>query len=134
MLKQVQDQELRKVLEKAEQSLNKQKYDEAVEQAILAIYKNVWKLEKKFPPPYVSHDVFGAFPEKWKDFLLVVLSTPYASKLKKLFENTGIIFLPIPGGKPIMQKLKDYEATKEEAIFACGVALEYTIWVEQMYF
>lgn len=130
----VQDQELRKVLEKAEQFLNKQKYEEAVEQAILAIYKNVWKLKKKFPPPYVSYHPMMAFPEQWKDFLLVVLSTPYASKLKKLFEDTGIVFLEIPEGKPKIQKLKDYEATKEDAIFACGIALEYTIWVEQRYF
>ena len=57
LLKRVQDQELKEILKKAEQSLNKQKYDEAVEQAILAIYKNVWKLKKKFPPPYVSNSI-----------------------------------------------------------------------------
>ena len=130
----VQHQELREVLEKVEQSLNKRKHDEAVEQAILAIYKNLWKLKKKFPPPYVSYHPMMAFPKEWEDFLLVVLSTPYASKLKKLFENTGIVFLEIPGGTPKMQKLKDYEATKEDAFSAFGIALEYTIWVEQMYF
>lgn len=134
LLKQVQDQELQEILEKAEKLLNKQKFDEAVEQAILTIFRNVWKLAKKFPPPYVSDSILGGFPRQWNDFILVALSTPYASKLKRLFEKTGIVFLPIPGGKPVMQKLKGFKATKEDATFACSIALEYTIWVEQMYF
>jgi len=134
LLKQVQDQELQGILKKAEESLKEQNYDETMEQAILAIYKNVWKLKRKFPPPYVSHHPMLAFPEEWQDFLLVALSTPYASKLRRLLETTGIVFLPIPEGEPVIQKMKDYKATKEDAIFACGIALEYTIWVEQMYF
>lgn len=134
LLEQVQDQELQAVLKEAEQSLNKQKYDEAVEQAMLAIYKTVWKLEKKFPPPYVSYHPMMAFPEQWKDFVVVVLSAPYASKLNMLFKKTGIIFLHIPKGKPVTQRLKDYEATKQDAISAFGIALEYGIWVEHRYF
>lgn len=133
-VKMVQDQELRETLKNAEQLLNEQKYDDAVEQAVLAIYKNLWRLEEKFPPPYVPQSIFGGYIEPWRDLLRVVLSMPYASKLKKILETTGIIFMNIPGGTPVMQKMKEYKATKEDANFVYSTALEYTIWAEQKYF
>jgi hypothetical protein len=32
-----------------------------------------------------------------------------------------------------MQKMKDYKATKEDALYAISLALEYVFWAEQNY-
>jgi len=126
------DEEIRKLINEANDSLTKQEFDKAMEQALLVIYKTIWKLEAKFKPPLVSPNPwFGGDPDYWKDFAWVVLSTPYASKLKKLLDTTGIVYLNI--GKPIMQKMKDYKATKDDASFAISLCLEYALWIEQTY-
>jgi len=144
LLNQLQDKDLLETLNQAEIFLKEKKYDRSVELSILAIYKNIWKLAKKFPPPafqskgellnelmgYGSSDPFG----KWDAFLYVVLSLPYASKLKQLRQKTGIVYLGIPGGKPIMQQRKDYKAQEPDAFYAFSIAVEYSLWIEQMYF
>lgn len=79
---------------------------------------------------YGASDPFG----RWDDFLYVVLSMTYASKLKQVREKTGIVYLGIPGCKPIMQQMKEYKATEDDAFFAFSLATEYSLWIEQMYF
>ena len=141
LLCQLQDTDLLKTLQQAEKFLKEKKYAESVQQSILTIYKNIWKLAKKFPPPafqskgelldelrgYGSSNPFG----KRDDFLYVVLSLPYASKLKQLKQKTGIVFL---FSEDSMQQMKDYKATLEDANSAFSLASEYSLWVEQMYF
>ena len=134
----ISNEEIRKIIEKANELLDeKQDFDGAVEQAVLAIYKTIWELERKFNPPSVLDSQlpqpFGQF-ERWRDYAWVVLSTPYASKLRRLLDITGIVYLPIPEGNPTMQKMKEYKATKDDASFAISLSLEYALWVEQMYF
>ena len=128
-------------LQQAERFLKEKKYEESIQKSILAIYKNIWKLAKKFPPPTFqskgelinelmgsgSSDPFG----KWDDFLYVVLSLPYAAKLKQLKQKTGIVFL---FNEDSMQQMKDYKATPEDANSAFSLASEYSLWIEQMYF
>jgi len=141
LLNLLQDKDLQETLTQAERLLGEKKYDESVESSILAIYQNIWKLGRKFPPP--SFQTSGAglpgygiseFLNRWDDFLHVVLSLPYASKLKELRGKTGIVYLPIPGGKPVMQKLKEHKATDADAFSALALATEYSLWIEQMYF
>ena len=141
LLNLLQDKDIQDTLKQAENSLKEKKYDESVELSILAIHKNIWKLGWKFPPPalqkqgagLMGFEIINPF-ERWDDFLYVVLSLPYASKLKELKGKTGIVHLPIPGGQPIMQRLKDYHATEDDAFFAHALATEYSLWIEQMYF
>lgn len=141
LLNQFQDKDLLETLKQSERFLKEKKYDRSVQLSVLAIYKNIWKLAKKFPPPafqkkgellnelrgFGSSDPFG----KWDDFLYVVLSLPYASKLKQLKEKTGIRYL---FSEDTMQQLKDYKATPEDANSAFSLASEYSFWIEQMYF
>jgi HEPN domain-containing protein len=136
----LQDKDIQMTLKEAEKLLNEKKYDESVQQSILAIYKNIWKLGEKFPAPafqlrgeslnwlegYGSSDPF----RKWDDFLFVVLSLPYASRLKELRQKTGIVFFTTGH----MQKLKAYEATAADAYFAFSLVAEYSLWIENMYF
>jgi hypothetical protein len=130
----INDEEIRKMIDAANDLLNKQEFDKTVEQAILVIHKTIWKLEEEFQPPVVSTYPQDAFPDYWKDFAWVVLSTPYASKLRRLLNITGIVYFYIPEGNPVMQKMKEYKATKDDASFAVSLSLEYALWVEQTYF
>lgn len=133
----INNEEIRKVLEKANELFEKQDFDGAVEQAVLVIYKTIWELEREFNPPTVPGNTilfdFSQF-EQWRDYAWVVLSIPYASKLRKLLDLTGIVYIPIIGGKPAMQKMKTYKATKDDALFAISLSLEYALWAEQTYF
>lgn len=130
----INDEETKKLINDANDSVIKEDFDKAIEQAVLVVYKTVWKLEAKFQLPFVSPHPNAVFPDYRKDFAWVVLSTPYASKLRRLLDITGIVYLPILRGNPIMQKMKDYKATKDDASFAISLSLEYALWVEQTYF
>lgn len=130
----ISDEQIKKLIDGANDLLSKQEFDKAVEEAVLVVYKIIWKLEAKFQLPFVSPHPNAVFPDYRKDFVWVVLSTPYASKLRRLLDITGIVYLPILRGNPIMQKMKDYKATKDDALFAVSLSLEYALWVEQTYF
>jgi hypothetical protein len=129
----ISNQQIREIIEKANELLEKEDFDGAVEQAVLAIYRTTWELERKFTPPSVVDNrlpqPFGQF-DRWRDYTWVVLSIPYASKLRKLLDITGIRYFTATA----MQKMKDYKATKDDAYFAVSLCLEYALWVEQTYF
>jgi len=144
LLNLLQDKDLQETLKQGENLLKEKKYNESVQLSVLAIYKNIWKLATKFPPPAfqskgeLANELMGygsSNPfERWDDFLYVVLSLPYASKLKQLKEKTGIVYFNFIGGKTGMQQMKDYKATDADAFFAHSLATEYSLWIEQMYF
>ena len=83
-------------------------YEQAVIKSVLAIYEVKWWIESKFRGKPVLYSVMPlGGVEKTLDFILdIALSGPFAYKLWKLREATGIVFLQIPGGEPEMQQLK----------------------------
>lgn len=96
-----------------------------------------WWIESEFSDAWVSAntitgDVVGV--EDAFGFVLdIALSSPFAYKLKKLRECTGIIFLPIPEGKPVMQRMKQTMFSREDANHAFELAIEYALWAEHIY-
>jgi len=113
LLNLLHDKDLQKTLMKAESLLEEKKYDESLALSILAIYQNIWKLGKKFPPPAFQEKDDGLLGlkfsnpfERWDDFLYVVLSLPNVSKLKQIREKTGIVYFG-PVENPVIQQMKD---------------------------
>ena len=58
LLNKLQDKDIQKTLTQAERFLKEKKYDRSVAASILAIYENIWRLGKKFPPPAFNRKVF----------------------------------------------------------------------------
>lgn len=84
--------------------------------------------------PLIYGDFGTHFIDQAIDYVLeVALSSPFAYKLWKLKETTGIIFLPTGEKELTMQRLKECEFTKKDAMFALELAIEYTLWAEQVY-
>lgn len=112
----ISNDEIRNVLEEAEKADNPEK---CVIKSVLATYMVKWWIESEFSDAWVSAntitgDVVGV--EDAFGFVLdIALSSPFAYKLKKLRECTGIIFLPIPEGKPVMQRMKQTMFSREDA-------------------
>ena len=131
------NEDVKKALQDAQKYLAKDKnYRESTIKSVLAIYKIRWWIKSKFKlalgPPMIFADT--DYLQRALDSVLdIALSSPFAYRLRKLGETTGIIFLPIPGGKPIMQQLKKYKPTREDATFALETATEYALWAEQVY-
>jgi HEPN domain-containing protein len=128
----ISSNEIRKILKEAEKADN---YEQAIIKSVLAIYEVKWWIESKFrgKPMLCSVVPLGGV-EKALDFILdIALSGPFAYKLWKLRESTSIVFLPIPGGQPVMQQSKKHKFTSEDATFAFELATEYALWAEQVY-
>ena len=110
-------------------------YDKAVRNSVQATYEVKWWVQKRFqgrPPKPTGFEVTHL--DEALDFILdVALSSPFAYKLWKLKEVTGIVYLPIPGGEPVMQRRKEHKFTHEDATFALELATEYALWAEQVY-
>jgi len=128
------DDEIRKILKEAEKT---DSHEQCVIKSVLATYMVKWRIESGFYEERLSidsitGDVVGV--EDALDFVLdVALSNPFAYKLQKLRRRTGVVFLPIPGGKPIMQRMKRVKLTREDASEALELAIEYALWAEQVY-
>jgi len=133
----ISDDGVRKVLKEAEDAEN---YDECVTKSVLATFMVKWWIEAGFyeEGPFTSGislvDSVDFNVSDALNFILdVALSSPFAYKLRKLRKETGIVFLPIPGGTPKMQKLKQQEFTRQDALQAMELAIEYALWAEQIY-
>lgn len=132
MVELITNDEVRELLKEAEKTND---YEQAIVKSVLAIYKVKWWIEGRFRgkatlPPFMSQEG----PDGMLSFILdVALSSPFAYKLWKLGESTGIIFLPIPGGEPVMQQLKQREFIREDAVSALELAIEYSLWAEHAY-
>lgn len=130
----IANNEIRKILKEAEKADN---YKDCVIKSVLTTYLVKWWIESGFyeerlSRQTISGDVVGV--EDALDFVLdIALSSPFAYKLQKLRKHTGIVFLSIPGGEPIMQRMKKVKFTKEDASQALELAIEYALWAEQVY-
>jgi HEPN domain-containing protein len=130
----VSNEEVKKTLVKAEEAQKAKKYEKAIIKSVLSTYKVRWWIGKKFRrrPQFP----FGGqlFLDEVLDFILdIALSGPFAYKLWKLRETTGIVFLPIPGGEPVIQQLTKHKFTRKDSTFALELATEYALWAEQVY-
>jgi len=125
---------VKELVMEAAKSTRAGEYDKVVINSVQAIYEVQWGIQKKFrerPPKPTGFEVDLG---DTVDFILnVALSSPFAYKLLKLKETTGIVYLPIPEGEPVMQRLKEHKFTREDAAFALELATEYALWAEQVY-
>ena len=131
----IRNEDVKKALQEAEKIFEKdQNYREATIKSILAIYKTKRWIRSKFIvlPRTILEDVYP-LQHALGEVLDITLSGPFAHKLRKLGEITGIIFLPIPGGEPHMQQLRKHKFVREDALFAFELATEYALWAEQFY-
>lgn len=128
----ISNDKVRRILREAEKTNN---YKQAIVKATLAIYEIKLWIENKFHGKTKTHSLMATWGvENALDFILdIALSGPFAYKLWKLREYTGIIFLPIAKGEPMMQQLKDREFTREDATSVLELAIEYALWAEQVY-
>lgn len=131
----ISNKEMKELLIEAEKAEKDRNYKKAVIKSVLSTYKTKWWIESKFRGKPVLYSVMPlGGVEKTLDFILdIALSGPFAYKLWKLRETTDIVFLPIPGGEPEMQQLKEHEFIFEDATFALELATEYVLWAEQVY-
>lgn len=131
----ISNDEIRKILKEAEKADN---YEKCVTQSVLATYMVKWWIKSGFWEEYPSFgppvDVADVAIDEALNFILdVALSNPFAYKLWKLRKSTGIVFLPVPEGEPVLQKLKQVKFTREDASHALEFATEYALWAEQVY-
>lgn len=130
----ISNDKIKEILKEAEKAENP---EECIIKSVLATYMIGWWIESGFyeerlSTQTITGDVVGV--EEALDFVLeIALSSPFAYKLQKLRKDTGIVFLPIPGGKPIMQRMKQIKFTREDADYALELAIEYALWAEQVY-
>ena len=133
----ISSEDIKKVLKGAQKCFEKdQNYREATIKSVLAIYKIKWWIKSKFikEPRLLRVGVESWVLRDALDSVLdIALSGPFAYRLRKLGETTGIVFVPIPGGEPHMQQLREYEFVREDALFALELATEYALWAEQVY-
>jgi len=125
---------VRSVLKEAERTRNP---EDRISKCVLATHMVGWWIDAAFyekgpfahPVDVVDTEVSDAL-----DYVLdIALSGPYAYKLWKLRKQTGIVFLPIPGGKPVLQKMKQVRFSRRDAEQALELAIEYALWAEQVY-
>lgn len=135
MLDVINNEDVKKTLQEAQKYLEKdQNYREATLKSVLAIYKIKWWIRRKFEIMPSTIMIETHLLQQALDSVLdIALSSPFTYKLRKLQETTGTVFLPIPGGEPIMQQLKEHEFVREDALFALELATEYALWAEQVY-
>ena len=131
----ISNEDVKEPLVEAEKAKKARDYEKAVIKSVLSIYKVKWWIQNRFRgrrPKTSGFEVTHL--DDALDFTLdVALSSPFAYKLWKLKETTGIVYLPIAGGEPVMQRLEEHEFTREKAIFALELATEYALWAEQRY-
>lgn len=130
----ISNEDVKKTLQEAQKYEKDHNYREATIKSVLAIYKVKWWVRSKFTtqPRAIWLESYPV-QEGLDEVLNITLSGPFAHKLRKLGESTGIIFLPIPGGEPVMQQLKKHKFVREDALFALELATEYALWAEQVY-
>lgn len=127
----INNEEIKELLREAEKADN---YKQRLIKSLRAIYEVKWWIESRFHEARLTWSLVSLDVEDALDFVLdIALSSPFASKLWKLRKSTGIVFLPIPGGEPVMQQLKKYRFTRKDAAYALELATEYALWAEQVY-
>ena len=133
----VSNKDIKKLLQEAQKHFEKdQNYREATIKSVLAIYKIKWRIKSKFiKEPHLVRVGVGSWilHDALDSVLDIALSGPFAYRLRKLGETTGIVFIPIPGGEPHMQQLREHDFVREDALFALELATEYALWAEQVY-
>lgn len=125
---------VKELLVEAAKGVKAGNHDKTAANSVQATYEVQWGIQKRFrgrPTKLTGFEVVGL--EDVLDFVLnVALSSPFAYKLWKLKETTGIVYLPIPEGEPVMQRFKEHN-TREDAMYALELATEYALWAEQVY-
>jgi len=134
----IENEEIRKVLKEAEATKN---HEERVTKSVLATYLTKWWIKRAslqdepVAMRVTSFDIttYTNIPEALEFILDIALSSPFAYRLKKLRRYTGIVFLPIAGGKPAKQIMKERKFTQKDALEAMELAIEYALWAESVY-
>jgi len=133
----INNKDIQKLLQEAQKHLEKdQNYREATIKSVQAIYEIEWWIKSKFFEAGVPGSLLlgNISLEQALDSVLdIILSGPFANRLRKLRATTSIVFLPIPGGEPVMQQLREHEFVREDALLALELATEYALWAEQFY-
>lgn len=134
LLDAISNEDIQKVLKEAQKCFEKdQNYREATIKSVLAIYKIKWWIKSKFIKDPRLLILNWPLQDALDSVLDIALSGPFAYRLRKLGETTGIVFIPTLGGEPHMQQLREYEFVREDALFALELATEYVLWAEQVY-
>ena len=133
----ISNEDVNELLQDAQNNLEKdQDYETATKRSILAIYKTKWWIESKFiEEPYLPpvYEESADLQYVLDSVLDIVLSGPFASRLRKLRETTGITFVPMSDGWGQLRQFKEHEFVREDALFALELATEYALWAEQVY-
>jgi len=130
----ISNSKVKALIEEASKAAEAGDYDKALRNSIQATYEIQWWVQKRFKrrPELAGFEVVNLSDAI--DFILnVALSSPFAFKLWRLRETAGMVFLPIPGGEPVTQSLKEHKSTPEETRYALELATEYALWAEQVY-
>lgn len=126
--------EVRNTLKEAERTRNP---EERITKSVLATHMVGWWIDAAFHEKgRLAHpiDVIDTEVSDALDYILdVALSGPFTYKLWKLRKRSGIVFLPIAEGKPVLQKLRQVKFTRRDADMALELAIEYALWAEQVY-
>lgn len=134
MVDMISNEGIRKLLLEAQGLAEDQNYQESTVKSVQAIHEVKWWIRRKFRVMPAMTPMGGDVLQQGLDLVLeIALSSPFINRLRKLRETTGIIFLPIPGGKPVMQQLGKHEIVRESALSALELATDYTLWAEQVY-
>ena len=126
------DKEIQVTLKKAVTLLKGGKFIESTQQSILAINRNIWKLVDKFPEPEIIGFEVGF--AHYDEFLFPLVSMPFASKIKSLLKKTGINWYENSEGTPSKHVEGHYVPTEIDAVYSHNLAIEYSLWTEQIYF
>jgi len=135
MLDIISNEDVKKVLQEAQEFEKDENYQESTIKSVLAIYKIKWWIRRKFKimPLTILLDADQVLQRALDLVLEIVLSGPFSYKLRKLRETTDIIFTPIPGGEPHMAQFREHIFVQEDALSALELAIEYALWAEQVY-
>ena len=130
----ISNEDVKKTLLEAQKYFEQDhKYREATIKSILAIYQMKWWIRSKFNIlPHVIMFESDTLKQVVDEVLNISLSGPFAHKLRKLGESTGILFLQTMD-EPVMQQMKEHDFVREDALSALELATEYALWAEQVY-
>lgn len=149
LLENVENDDIRKTMQEAQEAFNQHRFDDATVTAHFAIQKAKWIILKKTQPEGYGNlsssgevraagleRTISAIENRMDRLFDVALSATFAADIKRLSGITCAGFLPIPGGKPVIQIFKqarDHEPSSDEAKFALELAMDYVLWADQAY-
>jgi hypothetical protein len=146
--------DIKETIKKAQKALAANDFEDAAINAHLAIQKTKWIIDRKLSSTgrgySMRHFSFGLgslgsrevsnaineLSEEIQDTRDIVISGPFAQDIRRLGEITRAAFLPIIDGPvkiQVMNDLRESEPRLEDATFAVQLAIEYSMWIDQVF-